>query len=553
MMVSRCFGTRVAALFAAAAMIGCLGLSACSTDEVAENQGERSEDCPPGEEMNPITEECEPKDDGGEDTGTDADDAGTDPDPDDTGPNPDDTGPDPDPGDTGADDTGTDDTGPGPDPEPCEGLQCETADCPAGQETTISGTVHIPSGDLPLPEVTVYVPNSELEPVEEGASCEPCEDELSADVAMGDRTDVDGTFVIDDAPVGEEIPLVIEIGKWRRTHTIEVDECQDNPLDDDMTRLPRNPDEGNMPRIAVTTGNCDALECFMRKVGIDDSQITTDRDDDGDGVVHLYVGEDAPEDDDGNQEGGTDRFTDDFNDGLEFTKAQQLWNDADKLRDYDIMLSSCECTPNTRSSTAYDAFQEFVDVGGRAFLSHYHYTWLSDGTSDLQSVGTLGQGFGLPPGGGFGDSATGTINTTFPKGEVLADWMFGIGGTTYGQFEIHEVRGSVDSIDESIVQDWVTVDDDAIQYFSFNTPVGVAEDNQCGRVVFSDIHVAGQELDFSFPPEEIERDQSSPEYPFPEGCKTDEFTEQEQALVFMLFDLSSCIIPDDKKKDVPGP
>jgi hypothetical protein len=67
--------------------------------------------------------------------------------------------------------------------------------------------------------------------------------------------------------------------------------------------------------------------------------------------------------------------------------------------------------------------------------------------------------------------------------------------------------------------------------------LGASDDAQCGRVVLSDIHVS---------PGPPENDYSSPQTRFPDGCITDTLSPQEAVLAFMLFDLSSCVQPEDQ-------
>ena len=79
------------------------------------------------------------------------------------------------------------------------------------------------------------------------------------------------------------------------------------------------------------------------------------------------------------------------------------------------------------------------------------------------------------------------------------------------------------------------------QYLSFNTPVGTPEAMQCGKVVFTDIHIKQSVSTIAG----AGGDDSDPTKPFPTGCKTNLSTPQVKALEFLFFDLSACVQPPD--------
>jgi hypothetical protein len=68
-----------------------------------------------------------------------------------------------------------------------------------------------------------------------------------------------------------------------------------------------------------------------------------------------------------------------------------------------------------------------------------------------------------------------------------------------------------------------------------NTPVGVDPDQQCGRGVHLDMHVA-----------------PTGGGDFPSSCGTT-LNETEKALAFFFFDLASCVIPDTREPTPPPP
>jgi hypothetical protein len=108
-------------------------------------------------------------------------------------------------------------------------------------------------------------------------------------------------------------------------------------------------------------------------------------------------------------------------------------------------------------------------------------------------------------------------------------------------------RDNIQAVNPDLAREWITVDNPnfpdapkAVQYMSFNTPIGAAEDMICGRAVYTDLHVAS-----------IDDNTTANAQGFPASCEMRDLSAQEKAVAFMLFDLSACVQSEDKPVKPP--
>jgi hypothetical protein len=434
-------------------------------------------------------------------------------------------------------------------------LRCRKVDCPADSSpstTSVSGVVYDPAGRVPLYNAVVYVvdPDTQLKPLSQGAQCESCKAHFPASATAVTLTKADGSFRLTDMPAGKDVPLIVQLGKWRRLVKIPfVAPCTDTRLPPDLTRLPRNSTEGDLPKIAVTTGGSDALECLLKKIGVDVAEFTPDS---GTGRVNLFAGYGAAKT--MNVDGASQPLR----------PAEELWASSDHMLDYDMILMGCEGQsslwktpdqvipkdppPLPRPVAMQLEVRKYADLGGRIFGSHWHHRWInSDGTTPDNPYPPMGPSvatFARSSGGV--DDLTVSVDSSFPKGLAFRDWLMNVNASrTPGSLDLRKVEHSVDSVAPALARRWIYGTDpdgkvggtrvpEMVQYFSFTTPVGAPE---CGRMVFSDFHVSG-----------------GGDTPFPDECQASlagELKAQEKALEFMIFDLSSCIQKEDDEVSSP--
>jgi hypothetical protein len=416
---------------------------------------------------------------------------------------------------------------------PCQGLECKRQKCAdEATTTTITGKVYDPAGANALYNVMVYIPggpngDADLPEITEGVSCETCAS-VALSPMVSTLTDTKGEFILKDVPVDKDVPVVIQVGKWRRKLKFDVTKaCDENKVPDREFRLPKNGSEGDMPHIAVTAGGCDALECLLRGIGIDDKEFVPGASTAG--HIHVFNGS-----------GGD--FPSAPSAGGSGANLGELWNDVTKMSKYDMVMLSCECSETNENKGgeplsngaqppgARQAMWDYANLGGKIFATHFHYTWFKNSPQqDWQQVANWNAS-----GGGSGAY---NVDQTFPKGASFADWLVNVNASSNkGQIQLTDVTNSLSNVNAP-AQSWIKKSDTEVRYFSFNAPTAAAPEDQCGRAVYSDLHLMG-----------ISAGGSS----FPSGCPAPGgLSAQQKALEFMFFDLSGCVQSDDTPPEPP--
>jgi hypothetical protein len=456
------------------------------------------------------------------------------------------------------------------------------------QRTRLTGKVVTPgkadnntANQLGVPNAFVYILRTnnlaDLPAISSGigaapaTACERCTDQDLGPVLVSGMTNATGNFQLEgNVPVGQEFILVVKVGKFRRAvrHTLPANAACTTTniataLPANLTRLPRNQTDGlavNIPKMAISTGEVDAMECVLQKMGIANSEFT--RPQLTSGRIHLYRANGAWPDQQSqncqncsNQScrqtncGGTGSNGDrtNFLNAISDTRIHDNTNG--RINEYDMVIYDCEgggWDDDFSERNTYGAnVRSYVNRGGRMFGSHWSYSWI-DGNGNVAYAPATAANTGLTAagtwtsGGTFPSSGTGAIALGRPRAspriQNFADWMSGhsIAAAPGYTFGITEPRGQNTGLGNSSEEFVYRTDGDMrTQQMSFNTPYAAPAANICGRVAYSGFHVSVGNTTNAV---------------FPNHC-TGDLTSQEKVLLYMLFDLGACVGEDP---DPPG-
>lgn len=392
-----------------------------------------------------------------------------------------------------------------------------------------------------LPAINAGVPS-------DGISCDRCEDQDLGPVLVGAVTDAAGRYELEgNIPVDKDFLLVVKAGKFRRAvkHKLPASAaCETTTLSSALpanpTRLPRAMDDGlavNIPRIAISTGEIDAMECVFEKMGLAHDEFgNPGADGNATPRVHLYRG--------GANSGsppGTGAYLD-----ANTPHNSKLYGDLGRIHLYDMVVSDCEGgsydSGGAERTASGQNIVQYVNRGGRLFASHLSFTWLYQNGSQAYSEAD-------PFHTGLNAAATWDTNTdgssssavcsisldrpaASPRIESFASWMDseGIASAPDHDFNITQPRSQCTGLgDDSEEFVYRTDGNQRVQQFSFNAPYGAPEAAACGRVAYSGFHVVA--AGGSRPYEASV---------FPNHCSGD-LSDQEKVLLYMLFDLGACV------------
>jgi len=250
---------------------------------------------------------------------------------------------------------------------------------------------------------------------------------------------------------GGPLNVVAQIGKWRAIQSVTAVACQPTPV---KITLPGSKSQGNVPAIAVSTGNADTLECTLHRMQID-------------GAVTVFQGA-------GGAKGAGS-----------LASPTALWASPGDLSAFDAVLLSCEGAETTGAIP--NNLASYAEAGGMVFAEHWHYAWFNAAPFLAQNIATWTTGANF---------IAGTINAITEAnatGMALQQWLQPLLGSSEISMANTEAAKNATLGTTSTLE--MATDTSAS---TPNSPLlfSWSEGSAGGRIVYADFHVGSASGDY---------------------------------------------------------
>lgn len=447
------------------------------------------------------------------------------------------------------------------------GTGCQDCKCNSGT-AELTGRIMDPAKLRPVYGVTVYVPSTAVGALTgPNVQCDTCTNIFKGLPALASATtDIDGRFRLQGVPAGVAFPVVIQLGRFRRQiQAPAIAACGTAAITAAQGHLPgtktrvgdtatdtANPD---LPRIAMVTGEGDATECLLARMGISPSEFTAPG---NGGAIEMFTYARA---------NGLTGGAGGLGKGATIAgigAAHTLFEGATPaIERFNALILPCGNANTAPTDPMRAVFRSWLDRGGRFFASHHSVEDFirqptSNPNTNVAVWSNTGAWAGNTPDSSdrVPDNAlTDNINLGIPKGDALARWLqftwaapAGPGGTApaFGKLPLPNYRNNVRSTNASSTN-WfsgsstgprVGAGQPQVNMMSFDAPVSSPPASQCGRAVLPFMHVSST---------------SSGTFPAECGTIPAALTGQELAFEYMMWESMTCLSPSTAPPTAPPP
>ncbi|KAI9009066.1 hypothetical protein DFJ74DRAFT_686735 [Hyaloraphidium curvatum] len=206
------------------------------------------------------------------------------------------------------------------------------------------------------------------------------------------------------------------------------------------------------------------------------------------------------------------------------TPEVQLWSQLHVLKQYDMVVVGCSGTADETFPDEHSGkVAEYLDSGGRLFISHQGYPWLNRPSTMIAPMVEWDPNRADPP-DGFA-----TVDTNAAGGPQLASWLVAAGavaspGTRVPLNRMSNEVARIDAPARTVLRANLGGGATADVDFVFEFPAGAGM--PCGRVRFVQFHA------YYF---------GNTATRFPTECPTGASTPAQKVVQHMLYDLGRCI------------